>query len=198
MAFIAFLGCDGSGKSAVIEAVCTRAEAQGLQVWRGHWRPKFPSGGDKPRIETADDPHGTQPRGFLMSVVKLVWLLANWWLGWFRNLRQSARTGLLIFDRYHADIIADPRRYRYGGPEILARIASRCMPQPDHVFFLDATPDVLLSRKQEVSREALEAGRKAYLALASVTPTIQVVDASRPLEVVVEDVLVRIGLGHAE
>ena len=63
----------------------------------------------------------------------------------------------MLFDRYHGDLLVDPRRYRYGGPMSLARLIVRFMPQPDLVFFLDATPEILLARKQEVSHAALEA-----------------------------------------
>jgi thymidylate kinase len=96
---------------------------------------------------------------------------------------------MVIFDRYHADLLVDPRRYRYGAPMWLARLATRVMPQPDRVFFLDAAPEVLLSRKQEVSHEALEANRRAYLNLASQNPRLKVIDASRPVDLVIADVL---------
>ncbi len=35
--FLSFLGCDGSGKSAVIAGVTERLEKQGVVVTRGHW-----------------------------------------------------------------------------------------------------------------------------------------------------------------
>lgn len=61
------------------------------------------------------------------------------------------------------------------------------MPQPDIVFFLDAAPDVLLSRKQEVSREALIAARTKYLQLCDSNSRFVILDASRPLEDVVAE-----------
>ncbi len=100
---------------------------------------------------------------------------------------------MVLFDRYHADLLVDPRRYRYGGPMALARLASRLMPQPDVVVFLDAEPEVLLARKQEVSREALATAREKYLVLAASHPRFRVVDASQPLEKVIEDVLKLVG-----
>ena len=79
----------------------------------------------------ADDPHGQPPRGLTASVLKLGWLWLNWWLAWFQTLRHGCRRGYLIFDRYHGDLLVDPNRYRYGGPDWLAVLASRWMPQPD-------------------------------------------------------------------
>lgn len=194
--FISFLGCDGSGKSAVIAGVTERLRAQGVAVTPGHWRPQALDGKDTAAgghgHVTADDPHGQVARGTLASVLKLGWLWLNWWGGWWKFLRRASKDGVVLFDRYHADLLVDPRRYRYGGPMWLARIATGLMPQPDMVVFLDAEPDVLLARKQEVGRDALVAARRKYLLLAKSHPRFQVVDASRPLDDVVVAVYVAV------
>lgn len=193
MSFYAFLGCDGSGKSAVIAQVAAKLRENGIEVTCGHWRPMAFSA-EKPgsAIQSADDPHGQIPRGKVSSVLKLGWLWFNWWGGWFQSLRRKNSSGAILFDRYHGDLLVDPRRYRYGGPMWLAKIASRCMPQPDFVFFLDAASDVLLSRKQEVSRGALEQARKCYLELTKSHPRFRVINASQPLDDVVQDVIKKI------
>jgi thymidylate kinase len=215
--FLSFLGCDGSGKSAVIAGVTERLEKQGVVVTRGHWRPQALDGertaagghghlGERTAARgychmgertaaggyghvAADDPHGQVARGMATSVLKLGWLWLNWWVGWWRFLRKQSAEGVVLFDRYHADLLVDPRRYRYGGPLWLARLASRLMPQPDLVIFLDAETEVLLARKQEVSREALEQARERYLELTKSHPRFLVVDASQPLEKVIGHVL---------
>jgi thymidylate kinase len=68
------------------------------------------------------------------------------------------------------------------------------MPQPDLVFFLDAPPEVLLDRKQEVSREALEKSRERYLRLCQTSDRFRVVDASQPLDAVTDMVFERISV----
>ena len=187
MAFIAFLGCDGSGKSAVIEQLTERLQARDIEVTCGHWRPQAISRGNTAsHLATADDPHAQAPRGVASSILKLGWLWLNWWLGWWKGLRGKSNNGYVIFDRYHGDLLVDQCRYRYGGPLGLAKIVCRLMPQPDFVFFLDAEPDVLLSRKQEVGREALINSRKKYLKLTKSHSRFRVIDASRPLEEVVD------------
>lgn len=189
MAFIAFLGCDGSGKSAVIEQLSARLQSEGEDVWCGHWRPQpFAQEGSGSHLASADDPHGQVPRGLFSSTLKLGWLWLNWWVGWFCGLRSKSRQGVLIYDRYHGDIRVDPRRYRYGGAQFLADLASRLMPQPDIVFFLDADPEVLLSRKQEVPHDALVNARASYLSLTETHRRFQVIDASLPLDEVVRQV----------
>jgi thymidylate kinase len=188
--FIALIGCDGSGKSAVIAGVAERLTSNGYLVETGHWRPRIFSGGTNGiRLAIADDPHGQVPRGFATSILKLGWLWFNWWLGWFQGLNKSSSKGVVLYDRYHADILVDPLRYRYSAPIWIARIASRLMPQPDIILFLDADPGVLISRKQEVTREALKSSREKYLALCASHPRFRIIDASQPLEHVIDEVL---------
>jgi thymidylate kinase len=189
MAYFAFLGCDGSGKSAVIEQVAARLKASGVKVTYGHWRPvAFSLENSNSNRISADDPHGQVPRGIIGSIFKLGWLWLNWWIGWLNWLREKTTSGVVLFDRYHGDLLVDPRRYRYGGPIWAARLATQWMPQPDLVFFLDAAPDVLLSRKQEVSKEALEQSRALYLQLTKSHSRFKTIDASSPLENVVQEV----------
>jgi hypothetical protein len=165
--------------------VTARLEAEGHRVTLGHWRPKpfaSSSGGTR---SAADDPHGEAPRGFASSILKLAWLWLNWWVAWFQYLRRDSRHGFVLFDRYHGDLLVDPKRYRYGGPLWLARLASRWMPQPDLVIFLDAEPNVLLSRKQEVGRDSLEIARREYLEFCDGNARCQIIDASQALETVI-------------
>lgn len=194
MPFIAFLGCDGSGKSTVIASVTGSLSAAGTRVNTGHWRPKPFAAAGSGGPSAADDPHGQKARGLAGSVAKLGWLWLNWWLAWILKLGNQTRGGVLIFDRYHGDLLADPARYRYGGPMWLARLASGLMPQPDMVFFLDAPPEVLLSRKREVAEESLIASRSRYLKLCATSRRFQIIDVDRKVEDVVADVLNRLDL----
>ena len=189
MPLIAFLGCDGSGKSTILKEVTRRLGEQGHSVASGHWRPTPFGKSTSGSTTAADDPHGQRARGLPASVAKLGWLWLNWWAAWFGGLARQRRNGWVLFDRYHGDLVVDPQRYRYGGWPILARIASATMPQPDQVIFLDAPPDVLLGRKQEVSKEALEFLRNRYLRFCSESPRCHVVDCARSVDQVVETVM---------
>lgn len=193
--FVAFLGCDGSGKSTVITDVANQLRMEGTKVSLGHWRPRVLEGEEESGEKiTADNPHGEPPRGLVSSIVKLAWLGFNWWGGWWRWLRRRSRDGVILYDRYHVDLFVDPKRYRYGGPLWMVKLASNLMPQPDLVVFLDAEPAVLISRKQEVSKEALQASRTAYLELVKTHRKFVMVDASKPLNEVVKIVIQKIRL----
>ncbi|MDP4623684.1 MAG: hypothetical protein NWT08_00960 [Akkermansiaceae bacterium] len=189
MPFIAFLGCDGSGKSAVIQRVSEHLKSEGHAVTLGHWCPKMKSDAASQSAAATDNPHGQKARGIVTSLLKLGWLLMKWRLAWAQRLGAASRNGYVIFDRYHGDLLVDPIRYRYGGSLGLAWVIHKLMPQPDHVIFLDAEPDVLLSRKQEVSREALEKGRMAYRQAGERLRGFVEVDAGVELERVVSKVL---------
>ena len=95
-----------------------------------------------------------------------------------------ARSGLVVFDRYFHDLLADPKRYRFGGPLYLVRFMSRLVPKPDLVLILDAPLRVILSRKQEVPPEDVLSQKRAYLQLASSFPRSLVIDSTaRPAQV---------------
>ena len=59
------------------------------------------------------------------------------------------------------------------------------IPKPDLWILLDAPPEVIQSRKQEVSFEETEMQRKAYLKLTKNFQNCIVIDASKPLTQVV-------------
>jgi thymidylate kinase len=118
-----------------------------------------------------------------------VFLAFDWSLWyWLRLVHRQAKGYLSVFDRGYADILVDPRRYRYGGPLWLAKLVGFCLPAPDTTIVLDASSEVLRSRKQEVAPEECARQRQAYLDLAKHLPSSHVVDASQPIEAVVDEV----------
>lgn len=128
-------------------------------------------------------PHGRRPRGLVSSMAKLALIAVDWWTWALRNERD-----LVLFDRYHGDLLVDPLRYRYGGPLWLAKVWQSCLPKPNAVIYLAAPTEILLSRKQEVSPEQLEKSASGYRELIRKHAVGLEVDATRPLSEVVDDV----------
>lgn len=206
---VAFMGTDGSGKSTVMARV---ERDLGPAYWgrkqyhkrplsspfrwvrRYGLRPPRPGGrkggGGEGRAATGFDPHALPSRGMAYSLAKL----AFWWadfvvLGYAVEIfPRLTRLSLLLFDRYYHDLLVDPRRYHYGGPMWPARLVGKFVPQPHLAILLDAPPEVLRGRKQELPLEEVTRQREAYLELVRGLPNGHVVDTSRPLEEAVVEV----------
>ena len=179
---VAVLGPDGSGKSSLLRRLASDLGPAFRRVETVHFRPRLGAGGGDGAGE-APVPHGAPPRGSAASAAKLGYYLADHWLGHaVRLLPARLRSTLVLFDRHLADLLVDPRRYRYGGPALLARIAAQGAPQPDLWLILDVPPEVALRRKQELSWSEVERQRQAYRALAATLPNAHVIDASQQLK----------------
>jgi thymidylate kinase len=187
---IVFLGPDGAGKSSVTQAVnqqlggafartnCYSFPPELLRRVLG--RAKGPD-----RL-----PHAAPPRSFVSSTVRAVFYwFVYYTLGYCVTVRLAlARATLVMHDRHLIDAVVDPRRYRYGGPLWLLRLISRLVPKSDLVILLDAPPEVLQSRKQEVAFTETARQREAYLAFVGSRKNGHVINAARPLSQVVGEV----------
>jgi thymidylate kinase len=184
---VAVLGPDGSGKSALIERLEREMRGAFRRATALHLMPSLPR--RKGSRGPVTDPHGKPPRGCVPSLMKLIYWWVAYWVGWFADVYpKKVRWTLVLFDRYYDDLLADPKRYRYGGPMWLARLVGRFIPKPDLFFFLDLPAEVAHARKPEVPLEEAKRLREHYLKLALSVPNVHVVDASRPLEEVVAEV----------
>jgi thymidylate kinase len=186
--WIAIIGPDGAGKSAVIDAICEQFRFAFHRVNRFHLRPKSlrrESGAQ--RVVT--DPHGKPPRGIFLSVLKVLFLMADYWLGYALRIAPAMRRSqLIVFDRYVYDLLVDSKRVRYGGPVWLLRLAARLVPHPNMVILLDAPPEVLWARKREVPFDEVVRQRGEYCKQARMLSFAKVVNAAQPFADVIRDV----------
>jgi thymidylate kinase len=181
--FIAVFGPDGSGKSTVNEHIRTSLN---LAFWGSeyvHLRPRLGiTLAESDKVPTID-PHAQEPRGWFTSVSKLLYYTFDYVAGYYLTVKPLLiRSKLVVFDRYFHDMIVDPRRYRYGGPEFLLRLAERIIPKPDVFLFLDAPAEVIQSRKTEVTFDETVRQREAYQILARRLKSFRIVDASGELD----------------
>ena len=188
--WIALLGLDGSGKSSVLEMLQQRLAPLTITVL--HRRPGIVYPIVRPGSPAAGILHYAKPsHGRVKSVVKLMAMVLDWQVGYWRTVRPARSRGDLVITDRHAllDLIADPLRYRYGGPIDLIRWVSRLAPNPTFIFLLDAPVPVLRERKQELSVERAETLRTAYLQLLRTLPNGRVINAAQPVNRVVSDIL---------
>lgn len=188
--WFALLGVDGSGKTTVLAALSQTLLAKpcaGLFVL--HRRPRLVYGAAVAPSQGAIEHYGKPAHGLIRSIVKLAAMWLDWLLGYFMVVRRRQAQGFLVVADRHAllDLLADPHRYRYGGPAWLVRLALRWLPAPDAVVLLDAPTAVLLARKQELTAAQATQLRHAYLSLAANSANGVIVDAARPLAEVVAE-----------
>jgi thymidylate kinase len=184
---VAILGPDGSGKSAVITRLMESLLPAFRRTERVHLRPKFGMKVDDNGAPIVD-PHGQSARGWFVSILKLAYWLFDYVVGYALGIRpQLVRSTLVLFDRYYHDLLVDPRRYRFGGPTWLARLLGKFVPQPNLWIFLDAPAETLQKRKREVPLAESLRQREAYRQQIRSFSNHVIVDASQPLEKVVND-----------
>ena len=181
--YLVILGPDGAGKSTLTRKIF---EFFG-PLFEGHrmlqWRPQLL----KPRKEETpwfNPPHTKPPYGFLRSAAHLLAVFADYWVAYPILIRPLlARTALIVYDRDLHDLLVDRLRYRYGGPGWLCRFAVGLMPKPETVYLtLDAEPDIILGRKNEVARDELERQRSAYRELAAGLANSTVIRTDQDIE----------------
>ena len=179
---IAFLGPDGAGKSTIIDGL-RRQRLHFAQVDYFHLKP-ISASKDEDRAPVTD-PHGRRPYGTLKSFVKLAYFILQYNLGWYRNIRPLIqKSSLVIFDRYFDDMLADPKRYRYGGGAAALKGVRKLIPKPELYFVLVADPETIYARKQEVPLDELRRQLAAYYDLVDDTRYIGIDVARNPNEIV--------------
>jgi len=187
---IVFLGVDGAGKSSVVRVIREQL-AGAFARTTGYSFPPNVLGRLLRRPEGAPSlPHAAPPRPFLASMTRAVcyWFVHST-VGYYVTIYPAlARSTLVLHDRHLVDALVDPRRYRYTGSPQLLRLIWRLVPRPDLVILLDAAPEVLQARKQELPFDEMVRQRAAYLSLVRTMPYGHVVDVARPLQQVVGDV----------
>ncbi len=194
---IVILGPDGVGKSSLGDGVIsgTHGEIFSGAVKRIHLRPYFFNGRNKKNSVTSKSeldvdiyPYANKDRSFIVSMAKLMYFLLDYVVGYWLLVRPIVvRSGFVVFDRYYYDLFLDPRRYRYGGSILFAKLMSCLIPEPDLILVLDAPALEIHQRKQEVSIDETEQQRNAYTDFAKKNKLCVLLNASKPLITVVGD-----------
>lgn len=114
---------------------------------------------------------------------------------WYRQgvaWAHQAKGEVVLFDRhfyidYHAaDIAGAPTS---GRRRVHGWMLGHVYPRPDLVVYLDAPSEVLLARKGEGTLESIARRQADYRSLAGEVEHFAIVDANRPLEAVIDDVV---------
>lgn len=180
---VAIIGVDGSGKSSVISAVRQRLNSLGIRA------EGIPSR-SKRRISPEISNYEHTPRPLVFCLAKFTWRAITWiYLYIIHYAPLLRRGGIILCDRfYFDDLLLDPLKYRYAGPIQLVMRLRNFLPHPAMYILLDAPEAVLYARKQEAPFSEVVKLRQTYLDFVKGRENSFVVDASAPLEKVVEAV----------
>lgn len=166
---IGFTGPDGSGKTTVIDLFIDSLGDVFRKAHKYyHFRPSLfgnlgevaHSAGLKKEVDrNYSDPHRGGKTGILSSLLRLFYYSIDYVVGFWTKVKSETRiTRLVIFDRYYTDIICDSRRTRiYLNPKFLYWFGKLFIPSLDYNILLTASTDTILSRKQELDKDGIEA-----------------------------------------
>ena len=174
---VGLIGADGAGKSTVAEAVRASDPDRAVCVYMGLYQ----QGTRAPR-----------PPGLKLATL----VCARAWR-WIVGLAQQAQGKLVIFDRCAADALLESAQPLSRTGRIRRWVLVHTCPRPGLLVLLDAPGNVLATRAGAPDPSASEDQRQRYLALRKRLPDLFVLDATRSVPELCEDIqeLVRMRTG---
>lgn len=181
----AVIAPDGTGKTTFLEILLKELNFyyvntevdQRFHVY--HFRPSILPNlgvvGEKAGVMKQDtdftNPHRSKPANPLSSLIRIAYYTLDYILGWQKCVRNDVHYDrYTVFDRYSYDFIVDPLRTRLNLPRSVQKLFVALTPQPGIVFYLDADPNIIYARKQELSLDEIKRQVAEYRKLVRTNP----------------------------
>lgn len=167
----AVIAPDGTGKTTFLDRLLkelnfyyvNEVDDQRFHVY--HFRPSLLPNlgavGEKAGVMKQDtdftNPHRSKPANPLSSLIRIAYYAFDYIVGWQKCVRNDVHYDrYTIFDRYSYDFLVDPLRTKLNLPRSVRNFFVALTPQPDIVFYLDADPNIIYIRKQELSLDEIK------------------------------------------
>lgn len=191
----AVMAPDGTGKTTFLDALLEQLNfyyvnnPEDNRFHLYHFRPSLLPNlgevGEKAGVMKQDtdftNPHRSKPANPLSSLFRISYYTLDYIIGWQRCVRNDVHYDrYTVFDRYSYDFIVDPKRTKLNLPEAVRKFFVKLTPQPGIVFCLNARPEVVYKRKQELSLEEIRRQSELYKKVAeSDKKRFVIIDAER-------------------
>lgn len=177
----AVMAPDGTGKTTFLEVLLKELnfyyvnDENDNRFHVYHFRPSILPNlgavGEKTGVMKQDtdftNPHRSKPANPFSSLIRISYYTLDYIIGWQKCVRNDVHYDRYsVFDRYSYDFIVDPRRTRLNLPENIRTFFVKLTPQPGIVFVLNAKPETVYARKQELPLKEIERQAKMYKKVA--------------------------------
>ena len=192
---------DGAGKTTFINALIEELKNYYVCDERRfcvhHFRPEILPNigavGAKTKLMKQDTnftvPHRKKPAGFISSLIRMTYYWLDYLFGVPVLLRKEVHyEKYSIYDRYIYDFLIDPARSRISLPRWLRLYYVKTVVQPQIVFVLKASADVIYARKQELTKEEIDRQLVEFDRLKSLSSVV-FINAERPIKEMVDDAI---------
>lgn len=170
--FVVVLGPDGSGKSTIANLVMTNICDGYRKSHRFHWRPGcMPKLGRAKKSDGAIEVLGVDSNapdmeykyGVTVSAIRYMYYLLDFIIGAdiLISMRRIKST-VIVAERYYYDYFVHPARYAFKLPGWIFKLGFIFVRKPDLLILLDNDPDVIWSRKKELTKAEIERQIIAY------------------------------------
>lgn len=164
---IAILGTDGAGKSAIYDAIYPHLEgAFHSKLYYRHLRPHllpdiaelFGKRKKEDRQTVCENPHAKERSGLVMSLVRLLYYLQDYFWGYWLNIWPtiSTQSSVFVMDRYYYDYYIDQSRSRTNLPNWIIKFFDIFVPSPDFIICLGGDAQKIYERKPETSLDEVK------------------------------------------
>ena len=184
-AFLVVVGPDGVGKTTLARTLLARVGSRGRYF---HFIPNpLHTLEQSPPDDASLVDKGRERGSRMVGLLRIGRNLIRAWISYVLAIRPAVRLGsIVVGDRWLYGYAVQPLALKFYGPEWVARLMLRLMPQPDLVMVLDAPPEVIRERKAELSVTEIEAERRQWVGIRGRTRTL---DATRPAEELADEML---------